>query len=287
MDLLKTIWSTYIVPVLDILIVSYIFYRILLVIKGTRTIQVVLGLIILIGILHDLARRLAEKLRAHGMRGEDGAVAGQGQADGLREAVHRVGREHTGAAAAGRAGVRLDLGHLVVADGRIRGFDHRIDQVELRIAQDAGFHRAARHEDGRDVEPHRGQHHARGNLVTVADTHERVRLVRVHHIFHAVRDNVTGRQGIQHPVVAHGNAIVHGDRVEFGREATQLLDLGLDNLAGIVKMSMTGNKLRKGIGDGDDRLAELAPLHPVRHPQRAGSGHPAAFEGYTTTIIHN
>ena len=48
MDLLETIWSDYIVNILDIFIVSYIFYRILLVIKGTRTIQVVIGLIILV-----------------------------------------------------------------------------------------------------------------------------------------------------------------------------------------------------------------------------------------------
>lgn len=50
MDLLETIWSTYIVNILDILIVSYIFYRTLLVMKGTRTIQVVIGLIVLVGI---------------------------------------------------------------------------------------------------------------------------------------------------------------------------------------------------------------------------------------------
>lgn len=50
MDLLATIWSTYVVNILDILIVSYIFYRTLLIMKGTRTIQVVIGLIILVGI---------------------------------------------------------------------------------------------------------------------------------------------------------------------------------------------------------------------------------------------
>lgn len=50
MELLSNIWFTYIVNILDILIVAYIFYRTLLVIKGTRTIQVVIGLIILVGI---------------------------------------------------------------------------------------------------------------------------------------------------------------------------------------------------------------------------------------------
>jgi len=50
MDLLLYIWNVYIVNILDILIVAYIFYRILLVIKGTRTIQIVVGLIVLVAI---------------------------------------------------------------------------------------------------------------------------------------------------------------------------------------------------------------------------------------------
>ena len=50
MDLVAHIWNVYIVNILDILILSYIFYRILLVIKGTRTIQIVIGLIVLVAI---------------------------------------------------------------------------------------------------------------------------------------------------------------------------------------------------------------------------------------------
>ena len=50
MELLSYIWNVYIVNILDILIVAYIFYRILLVIKGTRTIQIVIGLIVLVAI---------------------------------------------------------------------------------------------------------------------------------------------------------------------------------------------------------------------------------------------
>ena len=243
--------------------------------------------IVLVGILYDLARRLAEKLRAHGVRGQDGAVAGQGQADGLGEAVHRVGREHAGAAAAGRAGVRFDLRHLGVAHGRVGGLDHRVDEVEPALPQHAGLHRAAGHEDGRDVEPHGGEHHTRGDLVAVADAHERIRLVRVDHIFYAVGDDVAGRKGIQHAVVAHGNAIVHGDRIEFSRKTAQFFNFSFYDLACIVQMGVSGNELGKGIGDRDDRLAELAALHPVRHPERTSPGHPAAFEGYTTTIFHD
>jgi diadenylate cyclase len=50
MELIAHIWNVYIVNILDILILAYIFYRILLVIKGTRTIQIVIGLIVLVAI---------------------------------------------------------------------------------------------------------------------------------------------------------------------------------------------------------------------------------------------
>ena len=50
MELVAHIWNVYISNILDILILAYIFYRILLVIKGTRTIQVVIGLIVLVAV---------------------------------------------------------------------------------------------------------------------------------------------------------------------------------------------------------------------------------------------
>ena len=111
--------------------------------------------------------------------------------------------------------------------------------------------------------------------------------MRVHHIFYAVGDDVAGRKGIQHPVVPHGNAVIDCNRIEFGREAAQFLNLGLDDLARLVEVGVAGNELGEGIGDGDHGLAELLPLHPVRHPKRTGPCHPAAFKSNTTTIIHN
>lgn len=48
MEFVSQIWSQYVVNILDILIVSYIFYRILLIIRGTKATQVVFGLVILL-----------------------------------------------------------------------------------------------------------------------------------------------------------------------------------------------------------------------------------------------
>ena len=50
MEFAAHIWNVYIVNILDILILTYIFYRILLIIKGTRTIQIVIGLIVLVAV---------------------------------------------------------------------------------------------------------------------------------------------------------------------------------------------------------------------------------------------
>ena len=59
----------------------------------------------------------------------DATVAGQGEADGLVEAVHGVGGEHSRAGAASRAGAVLDLLQVFVGYGGVRRFDHGVDQV--------------------------------------------------------------------------------------------------------------------------------------------------------------
>ena len=105
----------------------------------------------------------------------------------------------------------------------------------------------------------------------------------VDHVFDAVGHDVAGGEGIEHPVVAHRDAVVDGDGVELGGEASEALDLFLDDLARFVQVYVSRNELGEGIGDGDDRLAELLLLHPVGQPERPGSGHPAAFECNTTT----
>ncbi len=49
MDLVLRIWSGIILPALDVLLIAFVFYRLLLLIKGTATVQVVMGLAVLMG----------------------------------------------------------------------------------------------------------------------------------------------------------------------------------------------------------------------------------------------
>ncbi len=48
MELLKMLWFNYIVNIIDILAVAYIFYRMMLLIKGTRAVQIIVAILILI-----------------------------------------------------------------------------------------------------------------------------------------------------------------------------------------------------------------------------------------------
>ncbi len=48
MTLLGELWSNYFVHAVDVFLVAYIFYRVMLLIKGTRAVQIILGILILV-----------------------------------------------------------------------------------------------------------------------------------------------------------------------------------------------------------------------------------------------
>ena len=161
--------------------------------------------------------------------------------------------------------------------------DHRIDEVELaderlavavvRADELAGLHRAARDEDGRDVEPHRRHQHAGRDLVAVGDADQRVGAVRVHHVLDAVGDELAAGQRVQHPAVAHRDAVVDGDGVELDAPAAGGVDHLLHALADVVQVDVPGDELREAVGDGDDRLLEVGVGH-ARSRARASARPP-------------
>ena len=148
--------------------------------------RVVLFLVVPRGEIDDLATGLKEKPLAIAVGGDHGAVARQRQTERLCEAVHRVGGEHARTRPTGRAGGALHLLHVFVADGRVAGLDHRVDEVELDLDAGelglSGLHWSAGDEDRRDVEAHRRHQHAGRDLVAVGDAHQRVGAVGVDHV---------------------------------------------------------------------------------------------------------
>jgi hypothetical protein len=124
-------------------------------------------------------------------------------------------------------------------------------------------------------------------VVAVGDAHQRVGRVGIAHVLDAVGDQVTRWQRIQHAAVAHGDAVVHGDRVEFLGDAAGSFDLTGDQLTQILQVHVTGHELGEAVGDGDDRLFEVAVLHASGTPQGAGTRHVATGGGSAGTILRH
>ena len=87
------------------------------------------------GEIDDEVAGLDEQAPPVGVRGHHRAVAGQGQAQRLGQAVHRIGGEHARARAAGRAGGALDHRDVGVGDLVVRRGDHRVDEVDAARAR--------------------------------------------------------------------------------------------------------------------------------------------------------
>ena len=190
------------------------------------------------------------------MGSQNTAIARQRQTDGLCQRVHRVGRKHTRAGTTARTGTLFNLCQFLVAHRRITTLHHCRDQVGILATPFTSLHRTTRTEHRRDVQTH-GCHQHRCHLVAVGDANHSVGLVGIDHIFHAVGDNVTRRQRIEHTIVTHRDAVVDGDGIELCGITAHLLYLFTHNLTDLVEMGMTRNKLGEGVDDGDDRLAEL------------------------------
>ena len=73
--------------------------------------------------------------------------------------------------------------------------------------------------------------------------------------------------------MAHRDAVVDGDRVELLRDAAGLRDGVGDDHAEVPQVHVPGYELREAVGDGDDRLAEVAVGHAGGAPQGAGARH--------------
>ena len=239
--------------------------------------------------LDDGAAGLQEQLLAVGVGGQGRTVARQGQAQRFGQAVHRVGGEHAGARTAGRAGAALVLSDFLVRSAGVGGDHHRVDEVEAVAGEFglAGFHRAAGHEDHRNVQAQGRHQHAGGDLVAVGDADDGVGAVGVDHVLDGVGDDLAARQRIQHAVVAHGDAVVDGDGVEFLGHAAGAFDLAGDQLAQVLEVHVARYELGEGVGNGDDRLFEVVILHAGGAPQCAGAGHVAAVGGCFRAVIRH
>ena len=250
-------------------------------------------LVIALGQRHDQMAGLYEQILALGMCGQQRTIARQRKPQGLGQAVHRIGREHAAARTASGAGAAFHLRDLFVGHMAVAGLDHGVDQIKLALRlvaignrdDFACLHGAAGDENNRDVQAHCGHQHAGGDLVAVADAHQRIGAVGIDHVFHAVGNQVAAGQAVEHAVVAHGDAVVNGDGIELLGNAASGLHLACHQLAHVVQVHMAGHKLGERIGNGNDRLAKIAVGHTGGAPQGAGASHVAAVGGGFGAVV--
>ena len=234
-------------------------------------------LIILISVFNNQPGSVLKQLLAVCVGSHNRTVTRKSQSDSFVQTVHGIGGKHTRTASAGGTGMLFNLGNLRIAHAVVGRLNHRINQVEMLSVPLPGFHRTAGNEHRRDVQPHRSHKHTRSNLVAVADAHHGIRLMRIHHILHAVGYDVARGQRVQHTVMPHRNAVVNGNRIEFGSKAALLFYLFLYKLTYLVQMHMSRHKLGKRVDYRDYGLSHLFFLHAVGRPQRAGTCHTAAL----------
>ena len=75
--------------------------------------------------------------------------------------------------------------------------------------------------------------------------------------------------------MSHRDAVVDRDRVELARDSARRVDRLADDLTHRLEVRMAGHELRVGVGDGDDRLAEILAGDAGGAQQRASTGHVA------------
>ena len=203
---------------------------------------------------HNLHTGVLGKLNSRGVHRRDGAVALQTHAKNLRQAVHGVGGVHTGAGAAGGAGVLFAVGEPLLVN-----FSSGVSADSLEHTGKAGFfavypacqHGAAADENGGNVYTGGSHEQTRHVLVAVGHHDHAVKAVGFQHGFGGVGDQVTGDQRILHTFMAHGDAVTDGDGGENDGGAAGHGNAQLHGIHDFIEVHVTGDDLIVGADHGN------------------------------------
>ena len=155
---------------------------------------------------------------------QNSSVAGQSKSQCFIQTIHGVGGEHSRTGTTGWTCQFFQQGDLFIRNRVISTHDHGIYQVIFFPIHFTRFHRSAGNKNSRDIKAHGSHQHAGSDFIAIADTNQSINFMRIAHIFHAISDQVTGRQGIKHTVVPHGNAIIHRNGIKLSGKITFALD---------------------------------------------------------------
>ena len=98
----------------------------------------------------------------------------------------------------------------------------------------------------------------------------------VDHVLNRIGDEVSGRQAIEHAVVAHGDTVVHGDGVELFGDATSRFDLARNQLSEVFEVHVARHELGERIHHRNNGLLKVLILHAGCTPQGSGACHIAS-----------
>ena len=154
----------------------------------------------------------------------------------------------------------LNIGQLLIIDevclARADGLKG-IGQGYVLTLDMACQHRTAGYNDGRDVQASCCHEHARNNLITVRDEHERVKLMCLCQCFHGIGNQFAGRQRILHADMTHRNAVTDADCRHQNRCAASHADAGLDSSGNFIQIDVTRNNLAVCGNHADNRTRHL------------------------------
>ncbi len=227
---------------------------------------------------HLLAGSHAEPV-AEFVRGGSAGRIRQRKPDRLGDRRHRIGGELRPTGAGRRArhllqGLQVLIGHLadrVLADR----FEHVLHRDRLALER-AGQDRAAVDEDGRHVEPAHRHHHAGQRFVAAGEPDQGVVAVAADGQLDRIRDDLARRQGRFHALMAHGDAVGHGDGAELPRGAAGRRDALFRRLGLAHQRDVARGSLVPATCDTHERLVDLLGRQPhgvivgsMRRPLRA------------------
>ena len=222
--------------------------------------------------LHDLHTRMFCELQPCGIDRRDRAVSAQSHAQSLCQAVHAVGRVHTGAGTAGRARFIFILAEVFVRDLSCCMSTHSLKHAGkacLSAFDMSGQHRASADEDRRDIHARRCHKKAGHVFVAVRDHDQTVELVRHCQRFRRIRDQVSCHERIFHPDMSHRDAVADCDRRYHDRRASRHRDSHLHCLCDLIQVHMPRHDLIVGADHSDQRPVQLFLGHPKRIKQRS------------------
>ncbi len=215
---------------------------------------------------HRLPRLQREIVALQNDRGRAGGIW-QRQADRFGDASHRVGGELSAAGARTGAGVSFKFGQIAgrhFARRELADAFENIDDGDIPALEFPRHDRAAIEKHARHVEPQHRHHHAGQALVAAREADERVVAMAAHRQLDGIRDHFARNERGFHPLMAHRDAVGHGDGAEFARRAAGFLHAALGRLRLAHQRDVAGGGFVPARGDAHERLVDFGLRQPHR-----------------------